>query len=170
MLDDIRIRDFILNPPDKLVSELMDNRVVALQAYDDQETASEVFKMNNRVALPVVSSSNKLLGIVTIDDMLWVAGEEFSEDMQKMGGTAALEEPYIEIPLFKLYKKRIIWLIILFFGELITISAMQQFQDEMAHRRSLMKSRNDYDLGCPLCWAPPVVTPAARPTQQQGNQ
>jgi len=106
--------------------------VVALHAYDDQEMASEVFKMNNRVALPVVSNSNKLLGIVTIDDVLWVAAEEFGEDMQKMGGTAALEEPYIEMPIFRLYKKRIIWLIILFFGELITISAMQQFEDEIA--------------------------------------
>lgn len=132
LLDDIRIRDFILNPPDKKVIELMDNRVIALNAYDDQETASEIFKMNNRVALPVVSKSNKLLGIVTIDDILWVAGEEFSEDIQKIGGTSALDEPYIEMPIFQLFRKRIIWLIILFFGELITISAMQQFQDEIA--------------------------------------
>jgi magnesium transporter len=132
LLDDIRIRDFILSPPDKKVSELMDDRVISLNAYDDQETASEEFKMNNRVALPVVSKSNKLLGIVTIDDMLWVAGEEFGEDMQKIGGTAALEEPYIEMAIFRLFKKRIVWLIILFFGELITISAMQQFQDEIA--------------------------------------
>lgn len=132
LLDDIRIRDFILNPPDKKVAELMDDRVVSLLAYEDQETASEVFKMNNRDALPVVSNSNKLLGIVTIDDILWVAEEEFSEDMQKMGGTAALEEPYIEMPIFSLFRKRIVWLVILFFGELITISAMQQFQDEIA--------------------------------------
>lgn len=132
LLDDIRIRDFILNPPDKKVADLMDNRVVSLNAFDDQEMASDSFKMNNRVALPVVSNSNKLLGIVTIDDILWVAEEEFSEDMQKMGGTSALQEPYIEMPIFRLFKKRIIWLIILFFGELITISAMQQFQDEIA--------------------------------------
>lgn len=85
LLDDIRIRDFILNSPDKKVSELMDERFISLHAEDDQETASEVFKMNNRVALPVVSRSNKLLGIVTIDDILWVATEEFSEDMQKWG-------------------------------------------------------------------------------------
>ncbi len=132
LLDDIRIRDFILNTPDKKVSDLMDGRVVSLHAYDDQETASEVFKMNNRVALPVVSNNNKLLGIVTIDDILWVAEEEFSEDMQMMGGTSALEEPYIEMPLFRLYKKRVVWLIILFFGELITITAMQHFQAEIA--------------------------------------
>lgn len=128
LLDDIRIRDFILNPPDKKVSELMDERFVSLHPEDDQETAAEVFKMNNRVAMPVVSKSNKLLGIVTIDDILWVASEEFSEDMQKMGGTSALEEPYLDVPLFKLYKKRIIWLIILFVGETLTIAAMSSFQ------------------------------------------
>jgi magnesium transporter len=128
LLDDIRIREFILNPPNKKVEELMDERFVSLHPEDDQETASEVFKMNNRVALPVVSRSNKLLGIVTIDDMLWVAEEEFTEDMQKMGGTAALEEPYLDVPIFKLYKKRIFWLIILFVGETLTIAAMANFQ------------------------------------------
>ncbi len=131
LLDDIRIRDFILNPPEKKVSELMDNRVVSLHAYDDQEIASEVFKMNNRVALPVVSNSNKLLGIVTIDDILWVAEEEFSEDMQKMGGTSALNEPYLEMPLFQLFKKRIVWLTVLFLGELLTASAMAFFENEI---------------------------------------
>jgi magnesium transporter len=128
LLDDIRIRDFILSNPKTKVSELMNNRVTKLNAYDDQEKASEAFKTENRVALPVVSNSNKLLGIVTIDDILWVAEEEFSEDMQKMGGTEALEEPYLEVPLKKLYKKRIIWLLILFVGETLTIAAMSSFQ------------------------------------------
>lgn len=132
LLDDLRIRDIILASPEKTVEELMDGRVIALNVDDDQETANEAFKMNNRVALPVVSKSNKLLGIVTIDDVLWVANEEFSEDMQKMGGTEALDEPYIETPIFKLFKKRVVWLIILFFGELITITAMQSYEDEIA--------------------------------------
>lgn len=132
LLDDIRIRDFILSQPDKKVSELMDKRVTSLNAYNDQETASEVFKKENRVALPVVSNSNKLLGIVTIDDILWVAAEEFSEDMQKMGGTEALNEPYLEIPLHKLFKKRIVWLVVLFLGEMLTASAMAYFEDEIA--------------------------------------
>ncbi len=131
LLDDIRIRDFILNPPAMKVSELMDERFISLHPEDDQEAAAEVFKMNNRVALPVISHSNKLLGIITIDDILWVASEEFSEDMQKMGGTAALEEPYLDVPLFKLYKKRIIWLMILFIGETLTIAAMSSFQETL---------------------------------------
>ncbi len=132
LIDDIRIRDIILAAPDKRVEELSDGRFIALNVYDDQETANEAFKMNNRVALPVVSNTNKLLGIVTIDDVLWVANEEFSEDMQKMGGTEALDEPYIETPIILLFKKRVIWLIILFFGELLTISAMQSYQNEIA--------------------------------------
>src|SRR5919199_781873 len=100
LLDDIRIREFILARPDQKVRELMDERVIALNAFDDQEVANEAFKMNNRVALPVVSNSNKLLGIVTIDDVLWIANEEFSEDMQKIGGTEALDLPYLEMPIF----------------------------------------------------------------------
>lgn len=132
LLDDIRIREFILASPDKRVSELMDDRVISLNAYADQEEANEAFKMNNRVALPVVSNSNKLLGIVTIDDILWVANEEFTEDIQKIGGTEALEQPYLEISLLQLFKKRVVWLIVLFIGELITISAMHQFEDEIA--------------------------------------
>ncbi len=132
LLDDIRIREFILNDPETSVSELMDERVIALNAYDDQEVANEAFKMNNRMALPVVSNSNKLLGIVTIDDVLWVANEEFTEDIQKIGGTEALDQPYLEMPLFSLFKKRVVWLIVLFIGELITISAMRQFEDEIA--------------------------------------
>lgn len=132
LLDDIRIREFILAAPDRKVEELMDNRFIALQPHDDQETANETFKMNNRVALPVVSETNMLLGIVTIDDVLWVANEEFSEDMQKMGGTEALDEPYLETPLFKLFKKRIVWLVVLFLGELLTATAMAYFEDEIA--------------------------------------
>jgi magnesium transporter len=132
LLDDIRIREFILATPDKKVMDLMDNRVVALNAYDDQELANEAFKMNNRVALPVVSNSNKLLGIVTIDDILWVASEEFSEDIQKIGGTAALDQPYLEMPLFQLFKKRIGWLVVLFLGEMLTATAMAYFEDEIA--------------------------------------
>jgi magnesium transporter len=132
LLDDIRIRDFILNAPDKKVSELMDGRVVSLQPEDDQETAAEIFKMNNRDALPVVSKSNKLLGIVTIDDILWVASEEFSEDIQMIGGTQALDQPYLEMPILRLFKKRITWLVVLFVGEMLTATAMKFFEAEIA--------------------------------------
>lgn len=131
LLDDIRIRDFLLASPEAKVSELMDDRYIALNANDDQELASEVFKMNNRVALPVVDENKILLGIVTIDDILWVAQEEFTEDIQKIGGTEALEEPYLDISIPKLLKKRAGWLVLLFIGELLTASAMQYFEHEI---------------------------------------
>ena len=139
LLDDIRIREFILNHPSKKVRDLMDERrVIALNAYDDQEKAYQAFKMNNRVALPVVSNSNKLLGIVTIDDVLWVASEEFSEDIQKIGGTEALDEPYLETPFFKLIRKRVGWLIILFCSELLTATALAYFNDEIANINDML--------------------------------
>jgi magnesium transporter len=132
LLDDLRIREFILASPEKKVTELMDERVISLNVYDDQEKANQAFKMNNRVALPVVDDNNVLLGIVTIDDILWVANEEFSEDMQKIGGTEALDEPYLDMPLLKLFRKRVGWLIILFLGEMLTATAMGYFEDEIA--------------------------------------
>lgn len=131
LIDDLRIRDIILASPEKKIEELMDERVVALNVKDDQEHASEIFKMNNRTALPVTDDNNILLGIVTIDDMLWVANEEFSEDIQKIGGTEALDEPYLDTPLFKLVRKRAGWLIVLFIGELLTATAMAHFNDEI---------------------------------------
>ena len=131
-VDDMRIREVILATPGKLVSEVIDNRFIALNVNDDQEIAHETFKMNNRVALPVVDDNNILMGIVTIDDVLWVASEEFSEDMQKIGGTEALDEPYLEIPLLKLFQKRITWLVVLFLGEMLTATAMGHFEDEIA--------------------------------------
>jgi magnesium transporter len=131
-VDDMRIREILLASPDKKVEDIIDNRFIALNVHDDQEVANQTFKMNNRVALPVVDDKNILLGIVTIDDVLWVASEEFSEDMQKMGGTEALDEPYLEMPLLKLFKKRVVWLIVLFLGEMLTATAMGYFEDEIA--------------------------------------
>ncbi|MFT3948356.1 MAG: CBS domain-containing protein [Agriterribacter sp.] len=127
-IDDIRIREIILSKPDKIVSEIIDRRYITLHVNDSQEEANNIFKMNNRVALPVVDDNNILLGIVTIDDMLWVANEEFTENIQRIGGTEALDEPYLEMPLFKLVLKRVGWLVILFIGEMLTATAMSFFR------------------------------------------
>ncbi|MFM9908513.1 MAG: magnesium transporter [Chitinophagaceae bacterium] len=131
-IDDIRIREIILANPEKIVEDIIDHRFITLNVIEDQEVANQTFKMNNRMALPVVDDKNILLGIVTIDDVLWVANEEFSEDMQKIGGTEALDEPYLEMPFLKLFKKRVVWLIVLFLGELLTATAMKYFEDEIA--------------------------------------
>lgn len=131
LIDDIRIRDFILASPETKVEDLMDGRYISLKVTDDQELAQQAFKMNNRVALPVTDEHDILLGIVTIDDVLWVAEEEFGEDIQKIGGTEAFDEPYLDISIIKLVKKRAGWLVLLFLGEMLTATAMQYFQKEI---------------------------------------
>jgi magnesium transporter len=131
LVDDVRIREFLLSPPERMVHELVDGRYIALHVNDDQESANQVFKMNNRVALPVIDDRKVMLGIVTIDDVLWVANEEFSEDMQKMGGTEALDEPYLDIPILKLFKKRVVWLVVLLLGEMLTATVMGYYEAEI---------------------------------------
>lgn len=131
LLDDIRIREVLLADPEAIIGELTDKRFIALKANDPQEDAINIFRMNNRVALPVVDENNILLGIVTVDDILWIANEEYTEDMHKIGGTEALDEPYLDIPIFKLVKKRAGWLIVLFLGEMLTATAMQHFEIEL---------------------------------------
>jgi magnesium transporter len=132
LLDDIRIRDFLICEKDATVQELMDGRYIALQVMDDQKETVQSFQNNNRVALPVVDDKNILLGIVTVDDVLWLAEEEYTEDIQRIGGTEALDEPYLDIPFFKLIQKRVVWLIVLFIGEMFTATAMGYFQDEIS--------------------------------------
>ena len=112
-------------------SDLIDGRFITLNVNDDQSVANDVFKMNNRVALPVVDNNNILLGIVTIDDVLWITNEEYTEDIQRIGGTEALDEPYLDISISKLIRKRAGWLVLLFFGEMITATAMQSFEGEI---------------------------------------
>lgn len=132
LIDDLRIREILLVDPETLVSELMDGRLIALHTNDPQEEAINIFKMNNRVALPVVDDDDILLGIVTVDDILWIAQEEYSEDIQKIGGSEALDEPYLDVPILELVKKRIGWLVILFVGEMLTATAMGFFEKQIA--------------------------------------
>lgn len=132
LLDDIRIREILLASPDVVIGDLADNRTIALKANDPQEEAINVFRMNNRVALPVVDNHDILLGIVTVDDILWIANEEYTEDMHKIGGTAALDEPYLDMPLLGLVKKRVGWLVVLFLGEMLTATAMGYFEADIA--------------------------------------
>ena len=131
LIDDIRIREFLLAAPAARVRDLMDHRSVELTATQDQEEAIDIFRRNDRVALPVVSDQRILLGIVTLDDILTVREQEDTEDMQKLGGSEALDEPYLDTPLLRMVQKRAGWLVVLFLGELLTASAMQFFEGEL---------------------------------------
>ena len=126
-------RDILLAPLDKKVSDIIsEDRLVTLTATQDQQEALEEFKRYDRVALPVVDSNGYLIGIVTVDDMLDVAEEEETEDIQKFGGIEALEEPYIDLPLLELVRKRAVWLVVLFLSEMLTASAMSYFEGELS--------------------------------------
>lgn len=132
LIDDIRIKDILLAEPDMRVGDLIDNRLISLNANDPQEDAVTIFRMNNRVALPVVDEQGIMLGIVTIDDILWVANEEYTEDMQRFGGTEALDEPYLDVSILHLVKKRAGWLIVLFLGQLLTATVIEHFESQLA--------------------------------------
>ncbi len=132
LLDDLRIKNILISDPDTPIEDLMDKRLIYLNAYSHVEEGIKIFKMNNRVALPVIDAQGVLLGIVTIDDILWAADEEYSEDMQRMGGISALDEPYLDLPIYKLIWKRAGWLIVLFIGELLTASVMHYYEEELA--------------------------------------
>jgi len=131
LIDDVRIREFLLKPLTVKVSDIRDEVFVALSATDSQQNALNVFRKYDRTALPVVDSNGILVGIVTIDDMLDVAEAEATEDIQKLGGTEALDEPYTTIPFLRMVKKRATWLIILFLGEMLTATAMQGYNSEI---------------------------------------
>ena len=131
LIDDIRIKDILIADENQIVSDLIDNRLISLRADDPQEEAVTIFRMNNRVALPVVDENDIMLGIITIDDILWVANEEYTEDMQRLGGTEALDEPYLDVSIFHLVKKRAGWLIVLFLGQLMTFFVLKNYEDKM---------------------------------------
>ena len=132
LIDDIKVRDFLLAPLDQKVSDLMDKQFTFLNAREDQETAIEIFKQANRTALPVTDFKGLLLGIITIDDVVDVIEREDTEDIQKIGGIEAFDEPYLKISMAKMIRKRAVWLIVLFLGEMLTASAMGFFNDELS--------------------------------------
>jgi len=131
LLDDIRIREIILSVPETKIADLMDNRLIALNAFDPQEEAINVFRMNNRVALPVTDKQGIMLGIVTVDDVLWIANEEYTEDIQRMGGSEALDEPYLDVSVWQLVKKRAPWLMVLFIGQFFTATVIEGYEMQL---------------------------------------
>jgi magnesium transporter len=131
LIDDIRIREVLLTAPTNLVRNLMDRKYVALKATDGQETAVKVFKDEDRTALPVTDSAGVLIGIVTVDDVLDVAEAKATQDIQRVGGSEALDEPYMDIAFTRMIQKRAGWLTALFLGEMLTATAMGAFEKEI---------------------------------------
>ena len=131
LIDDVRLAELLVRPVTTRIAEIHDQNFVALRVTDDAATAIDVFKKYDRTALPVIDSEGKLVGIVTVDDILDVQEAAATEDIQKMGGVEALDEPYIDAPVMRMVRKRAPWLVILFVGEMFTATAMGFFEHEI---------------------------------------
>jgi magnesium transporter len=131
LIDDIRMRQILLSPLTATVRDLMDRNFVYLRASHRKREAVDFFRRYGRSALPVVADDGTLLGIVTIDDVLDVAEREATREIQRLGGSEALEEPYMSTPLLTMVKKRASWLVVLFLGELLTATAIGFFESEI---------------------------------------
>jgi magnesium transporter len=131
LIDDVRIAEVLVRPVTTRIAEFRDSAFVALRVTDDAATATDLFKKYDRTALPVIDSEGKLVGIVTVDDVLDLMEQQTTEDIQKIGGMEALDEPYSTITMWRLVQKRGGWLAALFLGEMLTASAMGHFQGEL---------------------------------------
>jgi magnesium transporter len=131
LIDDINIKDFLVVDPSTSVAQIMDHQFLALNVNASQKDVINIFRNNSRYALPVTDDAGVLLGIVTLDDVLRLAEKEGTREIQKIGGSEALDEPYTTISFYRLIRKRAGWLIILFLGEMLTATAMKGFEGEL---------------------------------------
>lgn len=132
LLNDIKLATLVMAGPTTKVQDLEDGQLYSLPATSDREEVVNAFKKYDRVALPVTDSQGVMLGIITVDDVLDVATEEATEDIQKLGGMQALEAPYLNSPFGEMIRKRAGWLMVLFVGEMFTATAMSYFEKEIA--------------------------------------
>lgn len=133
LIDDLDIRKILLADEEQQVSEITDNHFVAIPTKTSKEDAVQYFEKYDRNALPIVTESGVLVGIVTIDDILDQIEQQNTEDIQKFGGLEALDDPYLQTHWFEMIRKRGFWLVILFLLQLITASVMTYYQSEIAN-------------------------------------
>lgn len=131
LIDDLDIRHLLLADEEMLISEITDNHFVAITTTTSKENAVTYFEKYDRTALPIVTEAGVLVGIVTIDDIVDQIELQNTEDIQKFGGMEALDEPYIQTHWWEMIKKRGLWLVVLFFLQLITASVMGFYQNEI---------------------------------------
>lgn len=127
----VSFRDLFLAPPTKLVREIMESELVTIQEDMDQEQVSRQFASHDVLALPVLDKEGRMKGIVTVDDIVTVVEEEATEDIQKLGGTQALDAPYFKTGFWQMVRKRGVWLTVLFVGELLTVRTMGHYGAEL---------------------------------------
>jgi magnesium transporter len=128
----VSFRDLLTASPERRIADLMKRDVVSVPDTLDQEAVARIMAREDINAIPVVDGEGRMQGIVTVDDVVDVVQQEATEDIQKIGGTEALDAPYLETGLFAMVKKRAGWLALLFVGEMMTASAMGRFEEHIA--------------------------------------
>ena len=137
LLGVLSLRTLVLSPRWRLVSQVMNESVARIRADEDQEVAARLLDQQNLIALPVVDETDRMLGIITADDAQDVLREEASEDIERLGGSQPLDEPYLRASIWHLFRKRVIWLLFLFFGGAYTGSVLQHFEVTLSEVVSL---------------------------------
>jgi magnesium transporter len=132
LLGVISLRELFQSQGGKQIFEVMHTDLVTLSEDTGQEEVGHLLARHDLIAIPVVDAEGKMKGIVTLDDIVDVVEEVATEDIQKMGGSEALDAPYLEVGLFGMIRKRAGWLSILFVGELLTATAMANYEEEIA--------------------------------------
>jgi magnesium transporter len=129
LLGVVSLRDLILSEPGQALSEIMTENVFWVSSFDDQEKVAHEIARYDLAALPVVDTVSRMLGVVTVDDVVDVVIEEATEDAQKMGGVVPLEDSYFETGWAEFVWKRGSWLVLLFIAQLFTASIIRENQD-----------------------------------------
>lgn len=131
LLGVVSFRELFASAPNKRVDEIMHTDMVRVPVDMDQEQIGQIFSQNNLMALPVVDTDEKMVGIVTFDDVAEAVQEEATEDIHKIAGMESLDAPYLQIAFTDMLKKRAGWLIVLLVGEMFTATALGYYEDEM---------------------------------------
>jgi magnesium transporter len=131
LLEDLRLGSLVLADPEMKVADIEDRPLVSLPPTARGEEVVAAFEKYDRVALPIVDSNGHMLGIITVDDVLEFAQRKATQEMQKLGGSEALDAPYFEVSFWSMVKKRGGWLAVLFLGEMLTATAMGYFEGEI---------------------------------------
>ncbi len=128
----VTIRRLILAEPEETMEELMEDNIISVNTMEDQETVAQQFSKYNLIAMPVVDGENRLVGIVTVDDVLDVLEEEVTEDIEKMAAIVPSEKPYFRQSIFDLWKSRIPWLLLLMISATFTGIIITGFEESLA--------------------------------------
>lgn len=124
----VPVREMLLNTADTLIDTIMVPEVITIPVTADQEELAEAVSRYDFVAMPVVDESNRLVGVVTVDDVLDILEEEATEDIQRLGGSEPLAQPYFTASLLEIFGKRLIWLLPLFAASLVTDTIVDSFE------------------------------------------